>query len=173
MARATWLMLAMLMLAFVLTGSNCGRDYPPEHRAFLDLPRDQRRTAIANYPPEEQVALYISAMLAKHPPHLELADAVAENGEVVLPILLRRIQEDEREVVQVDLLYVLARMQEMGRANVAADAETIAALRSVVASMQDPEWKARASELLAQIQSSLHGRRTRSELLLCARGAEL
>lgn len=153
MATRLWVLPVMLFFAPPLLASNCARDYPPEHQAFLDLPRDQRRAAITNYPPEEQVALYISAMLAKHPPDLELADAVAASGEGVLPVLVRRIQEEKREVVQVDLLYVVLRVQEMGGANVGGDRQTIAALESAVASMKDQEWKQKASELLGRIRT--------------------
>jgi len=146
-------MSALVMVAAACIGSPCSREYPLEHEAFLELPRDQRKAALEQHPPEEQVDLYVSAMLVKHPPDLELADAVAANGTRVLPLLIERLQAEKREVVQVDLLYVLLRMQQMGEADVAGDAETMATLEGVVSAMKDPAWKREASDFVNRIRA--------------------
>jgi len=146
-------MSAVVMVAAACIGSLCSREYPREHEAFLELPRDQRRPVLQQHPPEEQVDLYVSAMLVKHPPDLELADVVAANGTRVLPVLIERLRAEKREVVQVDLLYVVLRMQEMGEANVAGDPEAMSTLEGVVSAMKDPALKREASGFVDRIRA--------------------
>jgi len=143
-----------ILMVFVvgLLGSSCRSSYPPAYEEFLNLPRDQRVDALSKYPPEEQVDRYVWAMLVRHPPQIELADVVAKNGARVLPIVIRRIQEEEAAATQVDLLLVVRRIQEMGEVDVAGDAETMAALEAAVSSMDDPDWKPQAVEILEKLR---------------------
>ena len=129
-------------------------DYPDAYAAFLDLPRDQRAAAIAGYPPEQQVDLYLWDLRVKHPPALELADAVARSGDRVLPILVRRIATEESERTRVDLLYVVLRIQELGVVDVAQDTEIMSALGAYVASIEDPDWNRQARDILIGIQTA-------------------
>lgn len=142
----------LIVLVVGLVGSSCRPGYPPEYEEFLYLPYNERAAALAKYPPEEQVDRYVWAMLVRHPPQVELADVVAQNGAKVLPIVVRRIQEEESSATRVDLLLVVRRIQEMGEVDVAGDAETMTALEAAVSSMDDPNWKPQAMEILAQLR---------------------
>jgi len=157
---ASWwpamLRVAVLLLCTLQIGATqCGGDeVPAEHREFLNLPFRERPKALAAYPPKEQVDLYLSAMLAKHPPQLELADVVAASGPAMLPIIIERIRRAEHDFDKVNLIYVVERMQEGGFVPVASDAQTMAVLQAEVSAMKDSEWRAIAEESLGRITSA-------------------
>jgi hypothetical protein len=113
----------------------------------------ERRIAILQYPPEQQVELYLKAMLEKHPPDLGLADAVASNGSSIVPALTERLVSDDRDVAKMHLVDVFLRMKQLAYYPVATDAETMALLQQQVAAMKDPQWKEMSSDMLEQIRA--------------------
>ena len=145
----------LLVCALQIGATQCGRsEVPPGHREFLALPFSERPRALASYPLREQVDLYLSAMLVKHPPQLELADVLAASGSEVLPILIERIRGEEHDLDKVNLIYVVERMQELGYLPIASDAKIMAALRAEIASMKDGGWRTTAEESLERIVAS-------------------
>jgi hypothetical protein len=85
---------------------------------------------------------------------LGLADAVAKSGAKIVPVLLERIEHEERDVAKMQLIDVFERMQNLGYYAVAADKPTIAALQRQVEAMKDPQWKAMSADLLEKIRSA-------------------
>lgn len=126
---------------------------PEASESFLRKPMAERRTAILQYPPEQQVELYLRAMLEKHPPDLALADAVANNGAKIVPALIRRLIREDRDVAKMHLIDVFLRMQELGYYPVASDAKTLDLLAQQVATMKDPQWKSTSSDMLDRIRA--------------------
>jgi hypothetical protein len=129
-------------------------DYPDAYTAYLVLPSDERAAAITEYPPEQQVELYLWDLRVKHPPAPGLADAVARNGDRVLPILVRRIATEESERDRVDLLYVVLRIQSLGIVDVARDPEIMRTLAASVASIDDPDLRLQANDILVGIRTA-------------------
>lgn len=153
--RTAVLCAAVLLLCTLQIGATqCGKDeIPDEHREFLSLPIRERPKALAAYPPREQVDLYLSAMLAKHPPQSELADVVAASGRLVLPIITERIRRAKYDVDKVHLVYIVERMQQLGYVPIASDAQTMSVLQAEVSAITDGEWRAIAEESLGRITS--------------------
>ncbi len=149
-----WRLALLLLCAFQVGATQSrGDEYPSEHGEFLKQTRAVRKTSLASYPPREQVELYLSAMLVKHPPQLELADVVAASGPTVLPIIIDRIRREEHDFVKVDLLYVVVRMQELGYIPVSSDARTMAVLQAEVSAMKDDTWRGTAEGFLKRMIS--------------------
>ena len=147
-SASRWRIAIACVAAFACT------DYPDAYAGFLDLPRDQRAAAIAGYPPEQQVDLYLWDRRVKHPPAADLADAVARSGDRVLPILVRRIATEESEETRVDLLYVVLRIQALDVVDVAQDTEIMRALEASVDTIEDPDWQRQARDILIGIRTA-------------------
>lgn len=120
---------------------------------FLRQPMDVRRTLILEYPPKQQVDLYLWAMMAKHPPDLALADAVATNGAKIVSFLRQRLIEEGGEIEKVHLIDVYRRMQGLGYYSVASDEKTMRLLEKEVRLMKDPLWKRMSSQMVEDIQN--------------------
>src|SRR5262249_311799 len=67
---------------------------------FMRRSIPERRATIRQYSVDRQLDLYVLAMMRSHPPDLGLADEVAGNGADLVPILIRRIVDDDREVAK-------------------------------------------------------------------------
>ena len=113
----------------------------------------ERRTAILQYSPEQQVELYLKAMLEEHPPDLALADAVASNGAKIVSPLAQRLVEDDRDLAKLHVFDVFLRMQELGYYAVASDAKIMELLAQQVVNMKDPQWKEMSNDLLDKIRA--------------------
>ena len=153
-ARArTWARRGVIWLLFVVVAPSCQGAEHAASEQFLRKPMVERRTAILEYPPEQQVELYLRAMLAQHPPDLALADAVASNGERIVRALTRHLVEEDRDIAKMHLIDVFSRMQELDYYAVASDGETMDLLDRQVAAMKDPQWKGMASDMLERIRA--------------------
>lgn len=150
--RARWSMVWSAWLLFAALPS-CRAAEQDASEEFLRQPMNERRTAILAYPPQEQVDLYLQAMLVKHPPDLALADAVASNGSKIVPALLQRLVEDKRDVVKMHIIDVFRRMQELSYYAVVGDAPTMTILEQQVESIKDPQWKEMSNNLLERIRA--------------------
>lgn len=152
-ARAwPWLGVASLLLASVAPG--CQATEREAERDFLQMPMTERRTAILLYPPEQQIHLFLQAMLVKHPPDLALANAVASNGSKIVPALAKRLARDDRDIAKLHLIDVFLRMQELSYYAVASDDKTMNLLEQQVAAMKDPQWREMSSDMLERIRAS-------------------
>lgn len=153
-ARArSWAGLGVAWFLLAVVASGCRAAEREAEKDFLQMPMPERRTAILLYPPEQQVHLYLQAMLVKHPPDLGLADAVASSGSKIVPALSKRLAQDDRDIAKLHLIDVFLRMQDLGYYPVASDSETMTLLEQQVAAMKDPQWKEMSSEMLERIRA--------------------
>jgi hypothetical protein len=127
-------------------------DVPADQAAILHLRGQARVDAMHRLPLDDQVSLYVIAMLRGRPPEVGLAHALAENGAPILPAVLRRIREERDDVVIWDLLEVLRWVDKLGHAPVGDDPEVMAFLRSKVAAMRDDVLRRYAEARLSWIK---------------------
>ena len=149
----TWAQLGVVWLLFAVVAPSCQGAEHAASEEFLRKPMVERRTAILQYPPEQQVGLYLKAMLAKHPPDLALADAVASNGAKIVPALTQRLVQEDRDIAKMHLIDVFLRMQELSYYAVASDGKTMDLLKQQVAAIEDPQWKEMSSDMLERIRA--------------------
>lgn len=130
-----------------------GDTLTPQEETFLQGSRAERRENIRSFLPDEQVDLYLAAMLKRHPPDLALADEVARGGEAVIEPLKQRLATDPSDVVTVYLLYVFARMQELSYYPVASDSGLLVFLEGKVDDIKDAGWRAKGRDFVLRAQS--------------------
>lgn len=131
--------------------SSCGAS-GNQSEDFLRKPMIERRTAILKYAPEDQVELFLNAMLVKHPPDLALADAIASNGQKIVPHLLLRLAEENRDVAKMHIIDVFRRMQELGYYSVVDDAQTMKTLEEQAMGVRDTHWRKISINMVARIR---------------------
>src|SRR5687768_2126647 len=73
---------------------------------FLKKPMMEQRATIMDYPLEQQIELYLNAMLSEHPADIALAEVLATNGAPLIPLLLRRLTEEDRPVAKMYIVDV-------------------------------------------------------------------
>lgn len=148
------LLLKFLGTLGLLMGASCfAADQERLNRNFLSAPMDERRTMLLNFPLDQQVELYLAAM-QKHPPDLALADALARNGEEIIPLLKQRMSSEDWGLTKLHLIDVFVRMQQRGIYSVAADQRTMRFLDQHAAAIEDAQWKLMAIEMVNEIQAS-------------------
>lgn len=150
---SVWIPLSIACVLLAATVPSCQDEEGQLAESFLKKPMMERRTAILEYSPEQQVDLFLKAMIAKHPPDLGLADVVASNGSKIVPSFSKRLAHDDRDVAKMHVVDVFVRMQELGYYDVASDGETMNLLEQQVAAMKDPQWKEMSRDGLNRIRA--------------------
>jgi hypothetical protein len=118
----------------------CGSDTPPEYRKLFRLPTDQQQLEeFKKYPLEQQIEIYLYAM-QREPPSTQFARFLASNGKKVIPLLLKRLKEEKRDDVKVDLIRVLADMH-TDHCSLKDEKEVIETISVVISGMRDPLYK--------------------------------
>lgn len=107
--RASPALALVLVVGFALP-LGCWEPMPPEMQEFFALGLNERGERLLDYPLDKQVDIYLWGECCVHPPASYLADDLARNGRPLVPILLRRIREAEREFYRLRLLRVLSSM---------------------------------------------------------------
>ncbi len=120
-------------------------------RKFLKMTSSQQEEEIRKSPPEKQIELYIEAVSKIHPAPRGLAPVIARRGAVLVPIVLQKLQEEEREYVKIDLLEILMHMHWSSYYDFSADKETMNTIKEDVASMKDTSWKLMAEQIIREI----------------------
>ncbi len=123
----------------------------PEHPEYWELSPEEQRTALLEYPPEEQVDIYLYGVEMWHPPRLDLADPLASNGEAVLPSLLDRLEGAETASRKEALLYVLEVMS-CRYHNLSGNERVIWASEKAVESMEAGTWREMSAKHLANLR---------------------
>lgn len=136
-----------LALAVALTITSSCTKVPAEYRDFFDLPADKRQEALHRYSLEQRVDLLVLSMTVRRPISFDVADAVAESGKDIVPLMIERLRtaRDEAEVSALlyGLLKIDQRVYEWRKAP-----ELRAKFVQVVAATTDPARKARLEALL-------------------------
>lgn len=135
--------LLLLIGCGVITGCN----YPDDYVQFRKLPEDRQKAEFKQLPIEKQIDYYLYSM-SREPADMRFDEAIASQGRVILPVLLRRL-EVEPEYRQTDLLRVIEVMHRKF-VPLNEDQEVIDTLGEVVGRMKDPNWQ-RISEKSLQV----------------------
>ncbi len=77
-------------------------------------------------------------MLRTHPPDLALEQALASNGEKIVPALIDRLVSVDRDLAKLHLVGVFYNMQVDGYYDVVSHAATMKALEEQASSIVDP-----------------------------------
>jgi len=121
---------------------------PTECREFFALPLDQRGSVISTYPLEKQLRLYRCG-LSRRPPDRYLARYIAARGEVVIPVLLEKLESEQDELFQYGIVEIFEAMSAKGFLKTRSD--VIARIRTVVNRMKIAAFRERAQEDLDEI----------------------
>lgn len=107
---------------------------------------NQRSDSIQQYPVEEQIDLYLIGMTAIHPPLIELADAVARNGEPAILAILKRLETADKDFVKSNLMLILERMACHHNVDLRANRRVMEALRRAIGAIRYEVPRERALE---------------------------
>lgn len=150
------------LLALVLSLGACLYEgAPPEYEEFFKLPLAQQHREIDNYPFDKQIEIYLVAVQRIHPPDYGFADDIASHGEVAVPFLVERLNNEQSEFTQQHIIYVFQMMAEFHswgvehdlyiEYDVKSDQEVVSLVEELVSSMQEPLPRQRGEEALGVI----------------------
>ena len=138
-SRAGCLLLVVLALLSCISWAS------EEEREFLRLSDSERRAAINDYPADQRVRLYVSAMDRVHPADLELADALAQGGASVVPHIADKLRNERRDSTKTFLIYALLRMQELSTYSVGSDRDLMRLIAAQTHAIKSGEWRQMAT----------------------------
>ena len=147
--RLSLLGLACLLMSGFSTA--CVPPTPPECRAFLNLPREQRHAEFRSYEIEKQLDVYLCTMKAELP-EVGLADEVANRGEAVIGPVIAKLKSVPSETDKYLMIHLLEVMSERGYLRGKKD--VIAQISDVVDAMKMDSIKQRSAESLKKIQQN-------------------
>lgn len=148
-------MLRMVALAFVLT-AGCSWFNPDYYSAnestrdFFRLPTAEQRERFRALDLEHQYELLVFGIDAIHPPAAYLATEFAEQGEVIVPLLKKKLASEQRELAVRDIAWVLSEMDGLKIYRVSQDAELMRLLGGRANAMKGIS-KRQTLELMARL----------------------
>jgi len=143
-----WLLgLACVLILGFLTA--CVPPTPPECRAFLNSPREERHAEFRKYDIEKQLDVYLCTTKAELP-DVGLADEMANRGEVVIGPIIAKLKSVSSETDKYEMIHLLEIMSERGYLQGKKD--VVAQISDVVGSIKTDSIKQRSAESLKKIQ---------------------
>lgn len=100
----------------------------------------------------EQYKLYRYGNDVVEPPHIELADLIAERGSTIVPFLANKIANEREEVAVRDILAIFSALQRNGEYDVRSDAYLMALLSKKVTELD--EFRFSSSVILEHIKNA-------------------
>jgi hypothetical protein len=143
-----WL-LGLASLLIMGFSTSCVPPTPPECRAFLNLPREERHAEFRTYEIEKQLDVYLCTMKAELP-DVGLADEVANRGEAVIGPIVAKLKSVSSETDKYEMIHLLEVMSERGYLRGKKD--VIAQISDVIDAMKTDSIKHRSAESLKKIQ---------------------
>ena len=141
---------ALLIALFCSTDAACqSREF---EREFFNQPRADRLERARKLPLEQQYKVFRYGNEVIHPPMIELADPIAEQGSAAVPFLLDQLAVDRTDLAVRDVALVFSRMAQMKTYDVMSDARVMATLNERVDKMKDRDWRDVASKTLKSIR---------------------
>lgn len=107
----------------------------------------------AAYAVNKQYVVYICGVQKVHPPIAELATLFANEGGVVAPFLLERMNETTSDATVMDILYIFERMQKNMSYSVARDDKLMSALALRIGRVSDPTLRDEGRQTLETIRT--------------------
>jgi hypothetical protein len=155
-ARNTSLRTVQLIVAVTLLSTlgwtRCQSDTPPEYRNLFYLPQEEQKERFKQFSIEKQVDIYMYAMYVE-PPLTRYATYLGNNGEKVLPVLLRRLEAEKSDTAKSHLIYAFKEIHEH-HYSLTNQKETIESLEKVISNMTDEYRKTECAEYLKTIKES-------------------
>ena len=146
------LALVTLWLVATLSPSGCHRTTPPEYEGFLNLPLSEQHKVLRNLPLEKRMDYYLAAMEYNEPPGVGLADDIAREGKMALPILTKRLREEKDERVRIQIIRIFEFMH-AHYYKLKNESEILTQLRETIDSMKDAGNRQSGMDMLRHIES--------------------
>lgn len=134
----------LLVVSFAAVADGCDK-VPPEYRAFLELPMNRRHEEMKKLPPDKQLEYYFAGLNYLHPPAVDLAHPIAEEGEGVLPFLLMSLRKENDESRKADIISIIEVMH-TSYYRLTDKQEVISVLKETTAHAKTPRLKMKGKE---------------------------
>lgn len=96
------------VLSFVIAVWSFGcESMEPTEQQFSSLSFKERRAAIVQFQPADQLELLILANQSSHPDDMGLAGAIAQQGEAMVPAIMDRLSVENDPSIQFTLIAIL------------------------------------------------------------------
>jgi hypothetical protein len=149
MSKMRFLLLGLICLLLSGFSTACVPPTPPECRAFLNLPREQRHAEFRTYEIEKQLDVYLCTSKSELP-DVGLADEVANRGEVAMGPIIAKLESVQSEADKYEMIHLLEVMSERGYLR--GKKEVIAQISDVIDEMKLDPIKQRSVASLKKIQ---------------------
>lgn len=149
--RAALFLLTSLLLAFCVSTASCNRR-PDDYVQFRKLPLETQNAEFKRLPIDKQIDYYLYNR-GRDLPTMTFDDAIASQGEAVLPDLLRRLKAEPAEYRQCDLMSLFVKMHR-NYVPLNEKRQVINTLELVVARMKDRDWKDMSQKSLELVKAS-------------------
>ena len=126
-------------------------------RSFFREPVGTRVERFRQYNLQDQYKIFRFGLDRREPPNFELADPIAEKGEMVVPFLLEQLNGTPDDQTVDDVIVIFEAMARLKAYNVSRNAGLMATLTSRMLEMNDEHSKASASKALEYIKNSSSG----------------
>lgn len=143
--------LTSLLLAFCVSISGCNH-HPDDYVQFRKLPVDTQNAEFKRLPRDKQIDYYLYNR-THDLPAMPFDDAIASQGEAILPDLLRRLKAEPADYRQCDLISLFVKMHR-NYLPLNENKEVIDTLEQVVVRMKDRDWKDMSRKSLDLIEAS-------------------
>ena len=127
-----------LLLAICVSTSGCN-PRPEDYVEFRKLPVETQNAEFKRLPKDKQIDYYLYNR-SHDLPAMPFDEAIASQGEVILPDLLRRLKAEPADYRRCDLISLFLTMHRQSLP-LNENKEVIDTLEQVVAQMKDPDWK--------------------------------
>ena len=140
-------------VVFALVCLTLGCNWHSMERSFFREPVGTRVERFRRYDLRDQYKIFRFGLDRREPPNFELADPIAEKGEMVVPFLLEQLKGTPEDQTVDDIIVIFEAMARLKTYNVSRDAELMATLTSKVSEIKDEHRKGSASRALEHISS--------------------
>ena len=144
-----------ILLLGCLSGTDCVPEMPKECRQYMPffyLSSEQRKSEFKSYPMQKQYDIYLCGMY-RHPPHLELANYMANSDEAVIPFLIEKLKVENNENTQRDIIYIFKVMSERSN-SLRGRQDIIDLIEKTVFGMKRAVIKERSQQMLDDIRNN-------------------
>lgn len=148
--RMAFPVLTALLAALCVSSSGCNYR-PDDYVQFRKLPVETQNAEFKRLPVDKQIDYYLYNR-SHDLPAMPFDEAIASQGEAILPDLLRRLKAEPADHRRTDLIS-LFRTMHRNYLPLNENKEVITTLEQVIGQMKDPDWKEMSQKSLATIKA--------------------
>lgn len=141
--------IAIFLLVCVTFGSQCGSNNHSEIKSLLDLPMKQQEETFRQFSLVKQVDVYVEAMYVE-PPQTRYASYLASNGKKLLPVLIKKLQEQKSDTAKAYIVYSFKVMHEKYY-SLSNEKDVLESLTAMINGMKDDYRRQQSEEYLKEI----------------------